>query len=150
MNKFLCSALLFSAASLAGCANVAPRSGQTPAQIAAQVCPPIQATLDTLQMLPGLPGDTEANLALAIPIVNGVCSAGATINLSSLRTLEGTALPILSDVAKAAALSSADQERILAAQLVLSAAFTIADPGQSVVSPVTQRDTSSVKAAVAP
>jgi hypothetical protein len=150
MKNSLCGALLLSAASLAGCANVSPRSVRTPAQIAAQVCPPVQATLDTLQMLPGLPVETQANLALAMPIVNGACSVGATVDLSSLQALEGTALPVLLDVVKATALSPEDQDRILAVQVVLSAAIAIADPGQSAASPVTQPAPSSAKAASMP
>ncbi|HEX7642040.1 MAG TPA: hypothetical protein VF472_07480 [Burkholderiaceae bacterium] len=138
MKNTLCGALLFSVASLAGCAGVTPRNVQTPAQIAAQVCPPIQATLGALQALPALPGQAQADLALAIPIVDAACGVGALADVPSLQALERTALPILSNVVKAAALSPAEQDRILAAQIVLSAAVAIADPVPSSAPPAAQ------------
>jgi hypothetical protein len=127
MKNSLCGAMVFVCASLIGCADIGTQNAQTPAQIAAQACPAIQATLTTLQLLPGLPADAQANLALAVPVVNAACSVGATVDLSSLQALERTALPIMLDIAKAAALSAADQDRIVAAQIILSTAVAIVD-----------------------
>lgn len=104
MRKTLCRAVVFSAASLAGCAGVAPQQAATPAptlpQVAAQVCPPVQASLAALQALPTLPAATQADLALAVPLVDAVCGVGATVDVSSLQALERTALPILSSCFK--------------------------------------------------
>ena len=150
MKNSLCGALVFSVASLVGCADIAQQNAQTPAQIAAQVCPPIQATLASLQALPNLSDTAQANLTLAVPIVNTACGIGATVDMSGLQALERTALPILSDLVKAAPLSPAEQDGIVAAQLVLSTAVVIADSTQSSAQSAAQPATQSSATTAAP
>jgi len=150
MKNSLCGTLVFAVASLVGCADVAQQNVQTPAQIAAQACPPIQATLTSLQALTNLSETAQTNLALAVPIVNAACGVGATVDVSGLQALERTALPILSDLVKAAALSPAEQDSIVAAQLVLSTAVMIADSTQSATQSTAQPATPSSPPTAAP
>jgi len=150
MKNSLCGALLLSVASLAGCAGIPPKNIQTPAQIAAQVCPPVQATLTSLQALTNLSDTAQADLALAVPIVNAACGVGATVDASSLQALERTALPVLSDLVKVAALSPAEQDGIMAAQIVLSTAIVIADSAPSSTQSTAQPATQSSTTAAAP
>jgi hypothetical protein len=157
-NYALWGALLVSAASLAGCAGVAQQNAQasaptpvpTPAQIAAQVCPPLQVTLESLQSLPALPAGAQADLALAVPAVDAVCGIGAAVDVSSLQALERTAVPVLANLVKTAALSPAEQDSVLAVQIMLSTALAIADPVQTPASPAPQPATPSTQAATAP
>lgn len=98
---------------------------QTPAQIAEQICPPLQAALTGLDMLVGLPPTVKADLDAITPIVAGVCAAGATVDVSSLQALSKTALPTLINVVKASGLAVEKQNSVIldieAAQFVLSA-----------------------------
>ena len=61
----------------------------------------------------------------AIPIVNGVCAADATVNLTNLQTLQQTALPALLSAIKASAMSAEQQNAVVvditAAKLLIDA-----------------------------
>lgn len=98
---------------------------QTPQQIAAQVCPPVETALTGLQSLVGLPLDAMAAINTAIPVVNGVCAASATVNLASLQTLQQTALPAIMNAVKASSMSAEQQNAVVlditAAKLIVTA-----------------------------
>lgn len=118
---------LFAVIALAACGTT-PTNGastQTPQQIAAQVCPPVETALVGLQSLVGLPIETMTVINTAIPIVNGVCAAGATVDLASLQKFNQTALPALLSAVKASTLSAEQQNAIVlditAAKLVVGA-----------------------------
>jgi hypothetical protein len=108
-----------------GVAANAPISAQTPAQIAAQVCPPVQTAMTGLNALAGLPEGAQKDLATITPMVAAVCTVGATANIDNLQQLAQTALPAIVNVVKASALSVEEQDAIIvdvtAAQLVLTA-----------------------------
>jgi|GEM_PF-5641603 len=97
----------------------------TPAQIATQVCPPVQTAMSGLNALVGLPEGTQKDLATIGPIVAGVCTVGATVNTENLQQLAQTALPAIVNVVKTSALSAEEQNAIIvdvtAAQLILTA-----------------------------
>jgi hypothetical protein len=97
----------------------------TPAQIAAQVCPPVQTAMTGLNALVGLPAGAQKDLAAITPIVAGVCTVGATVNADNLQQLAQTALPAIVNVVKASALSAEEQNAVIvdvtAAQLILTA-----------------------------
>ena len=118
---------LFAVAVLAACGTT-PATGtsaQSTQQIAAQVCPPVETALTGLQSLVGLPIDAMVSINTAIPFVYGVCSAGATIELSNLQAFNQTALPALMNAVKASAMSAEQQNAIVlditAAKLVIGA-----------------------------
>lgn len=75
---------------------------QTPAQVAAQVCPPVNSGIDALQsMQASLSATAQKDLTTAEPIVTAVCAAGATVTSTSLRALAKTALPAISTIVQA-------------------------------------------------
>lgn len=130
MKRIALLAMLAAVALLAACTSIPAGSGagaavQTPAQIAAQVCPPVQTALAGLNALVGLPAGAKADLDTITPLVAGVCSAGATINLASLQTLQQTALPAIINAVKASGMAVEAQNSMIldiaAAQLVLTA-----------------------------
>lgn len=97
----------------------------TPAQIAEQVCPPVQTALSGLNALVGLPAGEKADLDAITPVVAAVCTAGATVNVSNLQALEQTALPAIINAVKASGMEAEQQNVVIvditAAQLVLTA-----------------------------
>jgi hypothetical protein len=126
MRKFLAIVSIVAISLLSGCAStgIVPIA-QTPAQIAAQVCPLLQVTVSGMQALVGLPIGAQADLATAAPVISAVCSINATVDLASLQTLEQTALPTLIAAVKASTMATEDQNRVIldidAAQLIISA-----------------------------
>lgn len=137
---------LFAVAVLAACGTT-PATGtsaQSTQQIAAQVCPPVETALTGLQSLVGLPIETMAAINTAIPIVNGVCAAGATVDLASLQTFNQTALPALLSAVKASSMSAEQQNAIVlditAAKLIIGAfiqAQQAPQSGTTIISPAT-------------
>lgn len=81
---------------------------QTPAQIAAQVCPPAQAALAVLQT-PGntLSATAQSDLAKVAPMVAAVCSGAATVSTTSLQSLLSSGMPLLISILQVAGVSTA-------------------------------------------
>ena len=96
-----------------------------PAQIAAQVCPPVQTALTGLNELVDLPEGAQKDLKAITPIIDGVCAAGAAVKAGNLQQLAQTALPAIIDIVKTSVLSAEQQNAIIvdvtAAQLILTA-----------------------------
>ncbi len=94
-----------------------------PPKSPAQVCPPTEIAITSLQGLVGLPDAATKELAAAAPIVVAVCTAGATVNVTDLKSLASTALPAILTVVQASPLADQDKNRIalgiMAAQIVL-------------------------------
>jgi hypothetical protein len=129
MKLFKTITTWFAAALLAACATPNPSgvaAAQTPAEIAAQVCPPLQTTLAGLNALVGLPIDAKVDLATVTPIVAAVCAAGTTVNFASLQTLQKSALPALVNALQASGMAVEQQNALVldltVAQLILTAA----------------------------
>lgn len=91
------------AASLVGCAN-APLKLIPPQQLVRDFCPVVNADLAVLsssplltpaqqQLLNGVPGDATKPGIIALN--KAVCTAGGTINVTDLQTLNNTAFPAL-------------------------------------------------------
>jgi hypothetical protein len=101
---------------------------QTPAQIAASVCPSIHATLDSLATLPWNPADT-AKLNTAVVTVGTVCSLGATVTSTDLQTIANQALPAILSVIGTSTLSDEKKSQyttdLIAANAILNAAISI-------------------------
>lgn len=122
MKSLLCAAFAAICVAFAGCASTG--TVKTPAQIASQVCPPVQTAITSLQAVVGLSDDAKAKLADAAPIVAAVCSAGSSVNVADLKSLGATALPAVMAVVNASPLSDQDKTKIgidlTVAQIVLS------------------------------
>ena len=109
-----------------------PARIQTPAQIAAQVCPAAQAAISSLQLVAGLPTDAQEKLASAEPIVAAVCAAGTTVQAIDLKTLAANGLPVILKVVNASALDDDVKTRVgldlTVAQVVLSSVLASLPP----------------------
>lgn len=103
LHAAFCVALVVLVGVLAGCATTSSQA-LSPEQIAASVCPPIQADLVSFQAVfasditdPNA-AKISADIAKAEPVVNALCTAGATVSASSVQAFATTALPALADV----------------------------------------------------
>jgi len=122
---------------VSGCASTG--TVKTPAQIAAQVCPPTQTAIASLQAVVGLSDDAKARLADAAPVVAAVCSAGSSVTVVDLKSLGANALPAIMAVVNASPLPDQDKTKIgvnlTVAQIVLSSVLAAlpaaADPASA-------------------
>jgi len=111
---------------LAACSSTG-QTVQTPAQVAARVCPPIEIAITSLQQVNGMSDAAVHALSEAQPVVSAVCAAGATVDTGNLQMLASAGLPAIITVVKASPLSAQDQDRIIlgvtTAQILLTAAI---------------------------
>lgn len=129
----LLAALAAGAMALTGCATTAPGAPKpTPQQVLAQVCPAAQITVASLSVLRGLSDEAHEDLAVALPMVDSICAAGAKVDLASLRALNGTALPALLKIVDTAPLQPGVHDQIVlgltVGQIVLAGALQAATP----------------------
>ena len=106
-------------AALSGCQSTGTTT-QTPAAIAAQVCPVVNTTIAALQADPALSAVAKADLAKAAPIAVTVCSAASTVTTSNLEALASAAFPLLIQIAGGSS-NPALADGLVAAQIVLTA-----------------------------
>jgi hypothetical protein len=74
---------------------------QSPAQVAAQICPVAQLLIVDLQADTGLPAGALQTLATAGPKIATLCAAAATLNGADLQSLETLAFQTILPVAQA-------------------------------------------------
>jgi hypothetical protein len=139
--KLISKAMLFSTFALlslamfAGC-QTPTGARQTPAQIAAQVCPPTTAAITALQGLQGLDATAINDLAKAAPVVDAVCAVGATITITNLQTLAQTGFPALVAIANASPLPAQQKNNVvlgLTATQIIFDAVLAADPAAATI-----------------
>ncbi|WP_186130105.1 hypothetical protein [Burkholderia gladioli] len=106
MKMLLAAGVAASMLLLTACAsgsNQAPK--QTPAQVAANVCPLLTAELDTLSTAGLFTGGAATTLNKKIgPAVDAVCQAGATVTQINVQTISSAAVPLLIDIVNASSL----------------------------------------------
>ncbi len=129
----LLAALAAGAMSLTGCATTTPGAPAPSArQVLAQVCPAAQITVASLSVLRGMSSEAHDDLAVALPIVDAVCAAGATVDIASLKALNDTALPALIKIVESAPLEPGVHDQIILGltigQIVLAGALQAAIP----------------------
>lgn len=119
--KRLILAIAVCVLTLSGCATTGP--AQTPAEVAARVCPSVQIALTSLQGLVGLNETLVADMKTAQPIVAAACT-GATVSAVDLKSLSASAIPTVITIVKASPLSADEQNQILlglaAAQIIIA------------------------------
>ncbi len=107
MKMLLAAGVAASMLLLAACGTV-PK--QTPAQVAANVCPLLTAELDTLSTAGLFTGGAADTLNQKVgPAVDAVCQAGATVTQVNVQTISSAAAPLLIGIVKASSLP-ADQK----------------------------------------
>lgn len=109
MKRF---AIILAALLLAACNATMPIKPESPAQIAAQVCPPLKTTLDSLSLLV-LDPKVTADLMAASVAVNLVCNAGAAVTVVNLADMRAKALPLIIGAIKAGPLTDAQKNTLI-------------------------------------
>jgi hypothetical protein len=112
---------------LAACAGTKP---QTPAQIAAALCPVLQPQLAQLQVAGVFTGGAAATLDNTIaPELNKVCVAGALVTSTGLAAVAGEALPLIVAAINASKLGQDQKNAAIAvvngAQLAIDSAIAL-------------------------
>lgn len=102
MKSLIIAALAAVCVAFAGCATTAtPIALPSPQQLAAQLCPVVNADLTALSTSTLLNSTQQAALInTIIPANMAVCAAGATLDVASLTTFNNTAFPALIDLVK--------------------------------------------------
>ena len=112
MKRFsmLLAAGFLASAALVGCTSMPT---QTPAQIAANICPAVQSEIDVLQKSGVFTGGAQATLTEQIqPDVNAVCAAGVTVTTGDIRKLVQATFPVVVTVIANSSLT--DQQKLQA------------------------------------
>ncbi|MEN6629799.1 MAG: hypothetical protein ABFC42_09150 [Sulfuricella sp.] len=102
-------ALAIAALFVAACASVG-QVAKTPAQIAADVCPSVQAVVAVLSVPGAVDPAVEADLLAAGPVISAVCNGGDLVQLADLRNLSANAVPALLKVIQWSPLPPADKQ----------------------------------------
>ncbi|MBW9102970.1 hypothetical protein [Paraburkholderia phenoliruptrix] len=106
----LLAAGLLSAVALVGCQSIPT---QTPAQIAANICPGVQSEIDVLTKSGVFTGGAQATLTNQVqPDVDAVCAAGATVTTVSIQKLVQATFPVVLTVISNSNLT--DQQKLQA------------------------------------
>ena len=90
-----------------------------PAQLAAQVCPILQADLPLLQLPGVLDPALEAKLQIAIPMIDVACTNAASIKVVDLQTFVNQGVPFLLKVVQASNLP-AEQKQLLTINITIA------------------------------
>jgi len=92
-KSMLLAAGLVAAVALVGCKSLPT---QTPAQIAANICPGVQSEIDLLKKSGVFTGGAQATLTNQVqPDVDAVCTAGATVTTLSIQKLVQATFPVV-------------------------------------------------------
>ncbi|WP_232464332.1 hypothetical protein [Burkholderia ubonensis] len=103
----LAAGIVASATVLAACGT---QPVQTPAQVAAKVCPLLQAEIATLSQAGVFTGGAAATLNEKVaPAVGAVCSAGATVTEVNIQSISSAVAPLLVSIVKASGLPQSDK-----------------------------------------
>lgn len=110
---------------LAACTGCSTTGQQTPAQVAAKVCPATQGAITSLAAINGLQPQIQADVAKIAPIVNAACAASATVTSDSLAALGTTAIPAIITLVNASTLDAAGKNTAIADLAVAQLALNI-------------------------
>lgn len=106
----LLAAGLLAAVALVGCKSLPT---QTPAQIAANICPGVQSEIDVLTKSGVFTGGAQATLSTQVqPDVDAVCAAGATVTTVNIQKLVQATFPVVLTVIANSILT--DQQKLQA------------------------------------
>lgn len=109
-NSMLLAAGLLAAVALVGCKSLPT---QTPAQIAANICPGVQSEIDVLTKSGVFTGGAQATLSTQVqPDVDAVCAAGATVTTVNIQKLVQATFPVVLTVIANSILT--DQQKLQA------------------------------------
>jgi hypothetical protein len=123
MKKFiaLCLVLMCAACTTTGqpLVNLPPLKIIPPAQLAAQVCPVLHADLPLLQVPGILDPNLEAQLAVAVPMIEVACANAASIKVVDLQTFVNQGVPFLLKIVQASNLPK-EQKQLLVINITIA------------------------------
>lgn len=106
-SMLLVAGVVASVALLGACSSL---TQQTPAQVAAKVCPLLKSEIGTLSQAGVFTGGAAVTLNEKIaPGIDAACAAGATVTVANVQSISTTVAPLLVSIVKASGLSQSDQ-----------------------------------------
>ena len=115
MRRGMKKLILLSALALSACTTAQQQTATSTAQQAqkllAAVCPQINAAFTQLSALQ-LPDQAQANLNVAVPVVQSVCSVSGQIDPSNIKALAITAIPAIIAAVQASGMSDTAKQDI--------------------------------------
>ncbi|VWB75778.1 hypothetical protein BLA6993_03579 [Burkholderia lata] len=133
ISMLLAAGVVSSVALLSACSSF---SVQTPAQVAAKVCPLLQAEISTLSQAGVFTGGAAVTLNEKIaPNVDATCAAGATVTQVNVQSISSAVAPLLITVVKASGLSQSDQVTAVLAIGTIKGMIDVAFPPATMTVP---------------
>lgn len=125
MKSLFIAALAAACVSFAGCATTG--TTQTPAQVAATICPALQSEVSLLSASGVFTGGAQATLTNQVtPDIASVCAAGATVTTVTMQTLVNATLPVIVTAINASSMTSAQKNEAILAVGAFSMAINTA------------------------
>ena len=109
---------------------------QTPAEVAAKVCPLMKSEIDTLSQAGVFTGGAAVTLNEKIaPGVDAACAAGTTVTVANVQSISSAVAPLLVTIVKASGLSQSDQVTAVLAIGTIKGMIDVAFPPVAIVTP---------------
>ncbi|MDN7762968.1 hypothetical protein [Burkholderia cepacia] len=129
----LAAGVVASVALLGACSSL---TQQTPAQVAAKMCPLLNSEIGTLSQAGVFTGGAAVTLNETIaPAVSAACAAGATVTVANVQSISSAVAPLLVSVVKASGLPQSDQVTAVLAIGTIKGMIDVAFPPATVTAP---------------
>lgn len=145
-SMLLAAGVVASAALFSACSSL---TLQTPAQVAAKVCPLLQSEIGTLSQAGVFTGGAAVTLNEKIaPGVDAACAAGATVTVANVQSISSAVAPLLITVVKESGLSQSDQVTAVLAIGTVKGMIDVAFPPVTVTAPAASSSAAGAAPAV--
>ncbi|WP_175777537.1 hypothetical protein [Burkholderia anthina] len=145
-SMLLAAGVVASAALFSACSSL---TLQTPAQVAAKVCPLLQSEIGTLSQAGVFTGGAAVTLNEKIaPGVDAACAAGATVTVANVQSISSAVAPLLITVVKESGLSQSDQVTAVLAIGTIKGMIDVAFPPATVTAPAASSSAAGAAPAV--
>lgn len=132
-SMLLAAGIVASVALLSACSSL---TQQTPAQVAATVCPLMKSEIGTLSQAGVFTGGAAVTLnEKIVPGVNAACSAGAAVTVADVQSISSAVAPLLVSIVKASGLSQSDQVTAVLAIGTIKGMIDVAFPPATTTAP---------------
>lgn len=125
MKSMFIAAFAAVCVSFAGCATTG--TTQTPAQVAATICPALQSEVSLLSASGVFTGGAQATLTnQVVPDVASVCAAGVTVTKVTLQNLVSATIPVIVSAINVSSMSASQKNEAILAVGAFSMAINMA------------------------
>ncbi|KVS52268.1 hypothetical protein WK39_26785 [Burkholderia cepacia] len=132
-SMLLAAGIVASVALLSACSSL---TQQTPAQVAAKVCPLMKSEIGTLSHAGVFTGGAAVTLnEKIVPGVNAACSASAAVTVADVQSISSAVAPLLVSIVKASGLSQSDQVTAVLAIGTIKGMIDVAFPPATTTAP---------------